>query len=74
MKKMLLNHFIILQETEKKINRIRVEGVSYDDSNIKLDTDSLKLIKHINVTVNEDTGIVDSEDMFNNLNTTLKDI
>lgn len=71
---MLLNHFIILQETEKKINRIRVEGVSYDDSNIKLDTDSLKLIKHINVTVNEDTGIVDSEDMFNNLNTTLKDI
>lgn len=58
----------------KKINRIRVEGVSYDDSNIKLDTDSLKLIKHINVTVNEDTGIVDSEDMFNNLNTTLKDI
>lgn len=57
----------------KKINRIRIEGVSYDDSKVKLDTDSFKLIEHIDVTVNEDTGIVDSQDMFDHLSTSLQD-
>lgn len=73
-KKSVIESLYKITGNGKKISRIRIEGVSYDDSKVKLDTDSLKLIEHINVTVNEDTGIVDSQDMFDNLNTSLKDI
>lgn len=58
----------------KKIDRIRLEGQSLDGAKIRLDTQSLQLIKHIDIKILQDTGIVESEDMFNHLDTLVKDL
>jgi hypothetical protein len=56
------------------IDRIRVEGNQRDDAKIKLDSDSFKLIKFIDVEVDDDTGIVNSIDMFSKLNDNLREM
>lgn len=58
----------------KKINRIRLEGKSLEGASIRLDTENLKLTKHIDVKILEDTGIVESEDMFNHLDALVKEL
>jgi len=57
-----------------QIKRIRIEGNSHDGTKISLDTDSLKMIKHLDVDLIEETGIVKSEDMFEKLELILRDI
>lgn len=56
-----------------KLSRIRVEGMQDDNAKIKLDSDSFKLIKHIDVKIDEDTGLVDSADIFTKLNQNLEE-
>lgn len=56
-----------------KIERIIIEGDSYDGAKIRLDTDSLKMKKDVDVKIHSDTGIVDSEDTFKQLNIILQD-
>lgn len=57
-----------------QIKRIRIEGNSHDGTKISLDTDSLKMIKHLDVDLIEEIGIVKSEDMFEKLELILRDI
>ena len=51
----------------EEIKRIRISGESIDGSKIKLDTESLLLIKNIDVDLIEATGIVDSNDILTKL-------
>ena len=56
------------------ISRIRVEGIQKDDAKVKLDSDSFKLLQYIDVTIDEDTGIVNSLDMFTKMNSNMREI
>lgn len=58
----------------KTVKRIRVAGTQKDNAKVKLDSDSFKLLKYIDVKVDDDTGIVDSKDMFKKLNDNMKEI
>lgn len=51
---------------EQKIKRIKIEGESNNGEKIRLDTDSLKMVKHLNVDL-EETGTVNSNDLFSKL-------
>lgn len=70
----LVSQWYNMTGRERKIDRIRLEGKSLDGTNIRLDTDSLRLTKHIDARILQDTGIVESGNMFNSLNTILKDL
>lgn len=73
-KHMLVSQWYNMTGRERKIDRIRLEGKSLDGSNLRLDTDSLRLTKHIDARILQDTGIVESGNMFDSLNTILKDL
>lgn len=71
-KRKLVTKWYDLTTRSKKIKRIRLEGKSFDGAKIRLDTDSLKLTEHIDVKLIPDTGIVESEDIFKQLDTLIK--
>jgi len=58
---------------EEVIKRIKIEGVSHEGAKIRLDTESLKMVRNINVNILSDIGIVDSEDIFEQMKTILQD-
>ena len=72
-KELIIDWWNKLTGTGQEITRIRIEGESHEGAKIKLDTDSLKMIRHVDVNVLQDTGIVDSKDIFEKLNTILQD-
>lgn len=73
-KRGLVKKWYSLTGRKSKINRIRLEGKSVDGARIRLDTESLKLIKHVDAKILEDTGLVDSEDLFTHLNALVKEL
>lgn len=52
---------------KQEIRRLRIEGKSQDNADIKLDTNSLAFLRKIDVKLLEDTGLVDSNDIFDHL-------
>lgn len=73
-KRGLVKEWYDLTGRKSKINRIRLEGKSVDGARIRLDTESLKLIKHVDAKILEDTGLVDSDDLFVHLNALVKEL
>lgn len=73
-KRGLVKKWYDLTGRNNKINRIRLEGKSVDGARIRLDTESLKLVKHVDAKILEDTGLVDSDDLFVHLNALVKEL
>jgi hypothetical protein len=73
-KRGLVKEWYKLTGRKQKISRIRLEGESLDGAKIRLDTESLKLIKHVDAKILEDTGLVESEDLFSHLNALVKEL
>ena len=59
---------------EQKIKRVRIQGVTHEKTGIQLDTDKLKKIEHIDVSLNDATGLVNTNDIFEKLNVIIKDL
>lgn len=55
-----------------RVKKIRIYGKNKDGNSIILDTDLLKRIEYIKVSLNEETGIVDSDDILIQLEETLR--
>lgn len=71
-KRELITKWYDFTHRSKKIKRIRLEGKSFEGAKIRLDTNSLKLTEHIDVKLIPDTGIVESNDVFNQLGTLIE--
>ena len=59
---------------EQKIKRVRIQGVTHEKTGIQLDTDKLKKVEHIDVSLNDATGLVNKNDIFEKLNVIIKDL
>lgn len=57
-----------------KIKRVRIQGVTHEKTGIQLDTDKLKKVEHIDVSLNDATGLVNKKDIFEKLNVIIKDL
>jgi len=73
-KRGLVKKWYDLTGRKNKISRIRLEGKSVDGARIRLDTESLKLVKHVDAKILEDTGLVDSDDLFVHLKALVKEL
>lgn len=60
--------------TDHKIKRIRIQGITAENTKIQLDTNNLKKIERFDVELDETTGIVRSNQMFEKLNIILSDL
>lgn len=57
-----------------KIKRIRIQGTTPDNTKIQLDTNSLKKIERVDVDLEEATGLIHSNTIFEKLNLIVRDL
>lgn len=55
--------YLLGARLEKQITRIRVSGENPDGGVISFDTEKMRLIRHIDVDLDDDTGLVDSSSL-----------
>lgn len=58
----------------QKIKRIRIQGITPENTKIQLDTNSLKKIERVDVDLDDTTGLVSSNNIFEKLNIIVKDL
>jgi len=62
------------EDKNKKIKRIRIKGTTPEKTKIQLDTNNLKKVEHIDVNLDDATGLVNENDIFENLSIILQDL
>lgn len=62
------------KQNDTRVKRIRIEGYTAEKTKIQLDTESLKKIEHIEANIDDLTGLVDTNDVFEKLNIILQEL
>lgn len=62
------------KQNDTKVKRIRIQGYTSEKTKIQLDTESLKKIEHIEANIDDLTGLVDTNDVFEKLNIILQEL
>ncbi len=63
-----------LLSNKMPISKIRVYGYSQDGNQVMLDTDIIKMTEYVDVEIKEDTGIVNSLEIFSKFNSILSNM
>jgi len=74
LKEMIRELYSKFTGSNRKIERIRIQGITSEDTKIQLDTNSLKKLERVDVDLDEITGLVRSNQMFQKLNAIVQNL